>query len=133
VVGTIITYLNPRINISVDDLSKLFLKCLPDSFSSPIQDYIQTHRTNTYKTALVSGRYLYKAEAWNLKMSLMILEAFMTYSLKRITELQIMLSRPSSNSTSGLLRVFPSSLLPFLRISLYFLLFFFFLLAEDIV
>jgi hypothetical protein len=34
VVSTIVTYLNPRINISVDDLSKLFLKCLPDSFSS---------------------------------------------------------------------------------------------------
>jgi hypothetical protein len=86
VVSTIVAYLNPGIYMSVDELSKLFLKCLPDSFSSPIRNYIQT-----YKTATVAGRYLYKAEAWNLKMTLMVLEAFITYSLRRIAELQTML------------------------------------------
>jgi hypothetical protein len=91
VVGTIIIYLNPRINIS-DEPSKLFLKCLPDSFSSPLRDHV-----HTYKTATVSGRYLYKAEAWNLKMTLMILEAFTTYSLKRVTELQSMLPSSAQN------------------------------------
>jgi len=101
VVGTIVTYLNPGINISVDELSKHFLKCLPDSFSTPLRDYI-----HTYKTATVSGRYLYKSESWNLKMTLMVLEAFMTYSLKRVSELQGMLPSSATQrfSASSLLR-----------------------------
>jgi hypothetical protein len=109
-VGTIVTYLNTGINMSVDELSKHFLKCLPDSFSTPLRDYI-----HTYKTATVSGRYLYKSEAWNLKMTLMVLEAFMTYSLKRVSELQGMLpsSTTQRSSASSLLRSPAYSTAPF--------------------
>ena len=95
VVSTVVTHLSPRIQYSVEELSKLFLSCLPSSFALPIRDYI-----STYKTATVAGRYLYRSEAWNLKMTLMILEAFITYSLKRVTELHSMLPPAASHHSA---------------------------------
>ena len=58
-------------------MSKHFLECLPTSFSTPLRDYI-----STYNTAMVGDRLLSKVEPWNLRMTLTILESFMTYTQK---------------------------------------------------
>jgi hypothetical protein len=82
IVETIVSHLTPKVNYPINSLSKLFLSCLPTSFSTPIREYF-----NTYETATVGDRLLYKAEPWNLRMTLITLEAFMTYTQKHLSEL----------------------------------------------
>jgi len=56
VVSTIVTHLSPQIQCSVEELSKLFLSCLPPSFSTPIKDYVTRTRPQPWRAVTFIGR-----------------------------------------------------------------------------